>query len=425
MPEAWRAQITYSASLGMPEENEEEDDMPEEDTYTLECHFCGAMRENAVGDTTCDDCGNCNCDDCIAEHEEDDGDAASAERETVVVGETMPVALSTRSARMNLPNLPGRSIRPMSFEQEVAEGADTVVRQMYDYGFSPTPSILSYGSSDGLDGDHRSAGTFVHVENDSSCGGEIVYSRLDLSDDETADRFEQAFGLVRSLHASGIVGLDMHCGFHIHIGIQGFGMRAVENLYHVHNYLEDILYRLGSVNWSAHRTEVNEDDYSPTVAKNLRGRASIGRWMEGTRSALNLSNFFSARGYCSCGAFAFADWESCTCDLPKATAEFRWPNATANLRKVHAYASLLQALVACAENGEDGAFAHLQPLSFEGTDNTPEAYDWRERVSWMATNLALTSSELDSLAYCFRRGSFGSDGAALADILTNAVGVAS
>ena len=39
--------------------------------------------------------------------------------------------------------------------------------------------------------------------------------------------------------------------------------------YHLGNYLEDVVYRLGSANWSCHRTESVYGNYAPPTPKGL------------------------------------------------------------------------------------------------------------------------------------------------------------
>jgi len=85
----------------------------------------------------------------------------------------------------------------------------------------------------------------------------VIYSRLDLNQDREARAFESAFGIVADLHSQESVVLNMRCRVpYSHRGFTDSRMRAIENLYHAHNYLEDVLFRLGSANWRAHRTEV-------------------------------------------------------------------------------------------------------------------------------------------------------------------------
>jgi len=237
----------------------------------------------------------------------------------------------------------------------------------------------------------------------------VIYSKIDLANDNMASRFESAVNEVRGMIKDEVVRLDMHCGCHIHAGlgfdekraIPAFSMNAVENLYHAHNYLEDFFYRIGASKWSAHRTEVNDTDYSQVTPKGYKGKVQIGTYIRRDRYALNLSNYLRARGDCTCGAFQFAAWEECTCNnLEKATVEFRWPNATANPRKIHAFSSILQGLIARCAVAEAGEFAHLPAMEFAGTRATPQADNMLDRIDWIGKNIPQTKEERESLAYC-------------------------
>ena len=200
---------------------------------------------------SCGNCGACLCSECVGEREAEREREQWEEEEDYEEGSptddgereedpySLPAPARATTGALFLPVLPGRPIRPMSFEQEIGRGREAVAVALYDAGFSPSPHVNGYGSSGSVQSTHRDRGTFVHVETDSSCGGEIIYSRLNLNSDTVARQFEQAFGVVRELHADGAIVLNARCGFHVHIGIQGFGMRAIENLYHSHNYLED------------------------------------------------------------------------------------------------------------------------------------------------------------------------------------------
>lgn len=126
--------------------------------------------------------------------------------------------------------------------------------------------------------------------------------------------------------------------------------------------------------------------------------------MQGARGALNLSNFLSARSYCHCGAFDFADWENCVCNLPKSTVEFRVFNATANLRKVHAYTALSLALVEEAKRkryttDKHPAFAFTRGEVVTNKDQTKRA------LTLIFETLPLTRTEKNDLRYCAENSS--------------------
>lgn len=374
------------------------------------------------------------CHSCTPEHQcetEDEPDYPSDEEDDYSMSDInddaeieessneQPFPIRADAPMLYLPNLIGRKIRLMSFEQEIGNGSSkrSVASRLYDRGFAPDADVRGYGSSGDVEhGNYGDGQTFAHVENDGSCGGEIIYSKLDLNDTRQAERFESAIGEIRELIRTREISLTFEAGFHIHVGIQGFGMSAIENLYHVHNYLEDFLFRIGSANWSCHRDEHTGSGYSEKTRKGMRGAAEIGRRMASGRYALNLSNYLASRSHCRCGAFEFANWEDCTCNLRKPTVEFRWPNATANFRKIHAFAATIQSLVSLAENAPKNAFQDLPAMEYSSADETGTfwAEETYKRIAFIGENLIMTKEERDSLAYCVASAPFGTARASMA-----------
>lgn len=148
-----------------------------------------------------------------------------------------PTPLRPDTPLLYLPVLPGREIRLMSFEQEVSRGRAAVrlASGMCQAGYSPWSDIASYGSGGRAQREHAAYGTtFVHVEEDGSCGGEVIYSMLRLNQEDVARRVTGALTLAREIITEEDA-LSTSCGFHIHVDLHGYGMAAVENLYHLHN----------------------------------------------------------------------------------------------------------------------------------------------------------------------------------------------
>lgn len=302
---------------------------------------------------------------------------------------------------MLIPALDDRPARPVSMEQEIGGDAQQVVSAFHSEGFTSEQYMRGYHSGGN--------GEWLYVEEDGSVDGEIIYSRLRLDNPRTARKLEDALGIVQTLISEDEIGLDSRCGFHIHVGLSHsegvpcYSMESVVSLYHLWNYVEDVVFRLASANWRHHRTEGQDCNYSPPTPKRLAGAVSVGRGMARERGALNLSNFLAARGYCSCGAFDFGDWSACTCALEKATVEFRVFNATANKRKIRAYVALCLALVAYAERNT--CTAESFPVdAWRGTAslNADAAY---ERLHFILRQLPLTEQEREDIRYCAERSS--------------------
>ena len=311
-----------------------------------------------------------------------------------------------RDSPMRLPVLEDRRPRLISFEQEVGRGGELIADRMYAAGFSESPSIHGYHSS-------RVVGGFVHVEEDGSVDAEVIYNRMRLDSQDGALRFERALNVVREAIREGESKLDMRCGGHVHVDIgssalgsdQRYGMADVESLYHLWNSLEDVIYRLASANWSRHRTEVASTNYAPRMDKHLAtdGRARLGSRLDANRSVLNFSNYLAARASCRCGAFTFEDWASCVCELPKATVEFRVFNATANLRKVHAYTALCLALVEYAKRHTVTTETHPERGWTHGAPPNHETA--REALRFILWELPLTHEERQDIRYCAENSS--------------------
>jgi hypothetical protein len=312
--------------------------------------------------------------------------------------------IKTTELRMQVPALEDRPARMISFEQEFGGDAGAVAESLYDGGYAEDRYVCGY---------HSGGGGFVRVEDDSSVDGEIIFSRLRLDHEATAAKLDGALDVVAyQLSNAESISLDSRCGFHVHVDAgydvgrgryKCLSVDAVQSLYHLWNYLEDTIFRLGSANWSRHRTERADYNYAPPTPKALTGARDIGRAMQRERGALNLGNFLAARSYCSCGAFDFGAWNECTCELEQPTVEFRVFNATANKRKIRAYIALCLALVAYAEQNTITEATH--PVhEWCGTDMLDSERS-QERLRFILRELPLTDVEREDLRYCAERSS--------------------
>lgn len=299
-----------------------------------------------------------------------------------------------------IPYLPGRPYRLMSFEQEFTGNLGEMAFRLAEVVDCPR---LVENYSD-LGGRH-----FCIVKSDSSCGGEVLYSKLDLTDPNVCGYFVQANDAVRGAKREGAVGMTTACGFHAHIGlnadpsrgVSAFDMDGVLRLYRLHCYLEDVCFRLGASHWERHRTEGR--GYASIVPKNLAGKLQIGQQLLSDRYGLNLSPYLYRVRNCRCGAVQFEEIDRCTCLMEKPTVEFRWPNATCNLRKIHAYAALMQAMVAWAgDEGNHDVALGLPTNEYLSPANATAAADRLvvPTLLWMAESLVLTGEEWLSILYC-------------------------
>jgi hypothetical protein len=360
---------------------------------------------------TCDACG----DEGYLAADTGDGDSetycpdCAVDRAPISENETpaFQTDYETRDSPMRLPILEERGARLISFEQEVGKGGRYLASQLYAAGYANSDSIRGYHSGE-------TTGGFVYVEQDASVDAEVIYSRMRLDSLDGAARFESALNVVRQAIKDGESKLDMRCGGHVHVSIGGselssaqrYGMHDVESLYHLWNHVEDVMYRLGSANWRTHREIIAGHGYAEPTQKGMteRGRGRFGRHMETSRSSLNFSNYLAARGSCRCGAFAFEDWSSCECELPKATVEFRVFNATANLRKIHAYTALCLALVEYAKHNRCTEQTHPRG-DWTRAEHVGNAGMAREALRFILWDLPLTHEERQDIRYCAENSS--------------------
>lgn len=294
--------------------------------------------------------------------------------------------------RMWIPPLKGRDVRLISFEQEIMGDGNGLAEQFHAEGLAEHDFILGY---------HSRAGGLIKVEEDGSVDAEVIYQKVDLSDREVATNFERGLQIVREAIREGDVRLSGHCGGHIHVDARGLEMRDLLGLYTTWNHAEDVLYRLAAANWRMHRSE-SGNDYAPTVRKNV-APDDFHRFMYGSRAALNMSPYLQARQSCECGiATSFGAWGECTCDLgnSKPTIEFRVWNATANLRKVRAYAAISIGMLEYARRNRVKA-EDFPVNAWSGSEREP-TYNG-EPLAFILDELPMSRSERRDVRYCAER----------------------
>lgn len=304
------------------------------------------------------------------------------------------------TSRLHIKALKARPARMTSVEIEVGMGGNYLAEAFHGVGLSSTDYMGGYHD--------MSDDNFVRVEEDSSVAAEVIFSKMRLDNLTDARKFEQGIGIIRTAIDDGRSKLDMRCGLHIHVNLghedttKALSMDGVASLYHLWNYLEDTIFRLGSANWKGHRSEFG-NDYAPITQKGMSNNAEIGRTMQHGRGALNLSNYLCARGNCRCGAFDFGSWQDCTCNLGRSTVEFRVFNTSANSRKIRAYIALVQALVGAAESKRFGPDDY--PV-FEWTESgEPDVLASKERLEFILNELPLTNDERQDILYCAEKSS--------------------
>lgn len=338
------------------------------------------------------DCSNCCDEGCRECRDEDTYDP---------YGESTTDDPMASTSRLHVKALKSRPARKTSVEIEVGMGGNYLAEAFHSAGLSDYDYMGGYHDMDDS--------SFVRVEEDSSVAAEVIFSKMRLDNLTDAQRFERGIGIIRQAINDDRCKLDMRCGLHIHINLgheadggKALSMDGVASLYHLWNYLEDTIFRLGSANWKGHRSEFG-NDYAPATRKGLPTNREIGQAMQHGRGSLNLSNYLLSRGNCRCGAFDFGSWQDCTCNLGRSTVEFRVFNTSANSRKIRAYVALCQALVAAAEVKRYGPDEY-PVLSWEDGGDVDVSAS-KERLEFILNELPLTNDERQDILYCAEKSS--------------------
>lgn len=329
--------------------------------------------------------------------------------------------------------MPGReNIRRSGIEIEGAGRGQLLANALHAAGLTQYDEILGYHGSRAL-----AATQYYSVERDSTVDWEIVSPVIMLNDPASVTRLNGVLDVLRQQIKDGQVGFDMRCGLHIHVEARPCSVIGAFNLAAVWNHLEDTLFRLGSAKWERHRAADGGSSYTRPIPKQFNNVREFGVEIGDNPDryhALSFANFFGRLfGNCHCGAVRYDSWENCTCDLGKFTFEFRVFNTTANKTKMHAYLALCQALVAYAtskpeavDRAEFPTFAfneHTLKTLNDRNYMTEAMYDeWlvdsMERLTWIFTQLPLTSEERDSLLYCVKNSDLSSVGSEFISSLT-------
>lgn len=219
-------------------------------------------------------------------------------------------------------------------------------------------------------------GAYFEHHGDSTCDGELVFSRLRLDDRDTATRYGRSLATIARLHSTGDAVVGMRAGHHIHIAARdadGRGMSAnsLVSLYSVFAHCEDILYRLAAAGWSKHRDESSAGNWAkpiPKLGSLAKTPRNVGNAIGGDKyQGLNVSNYIHNLRNCRCGAFTYGDWSQCECPDDRATIEWRLWNACVSGRKVRTYIAISHVLTDYAATIDPRECAHLTENPFTST----------------------------------------------------------
>jgi hypothetical protein len=254
--------------------------------------------------------------------------------------------------QITVPVIEDRPARLCSIEQEVSKGGTAAAQMLYDYGYAVDNRIESYSWS-------PSRGNVGVCQDGSlpSGGGEVIYSRFDLSDRMQVQRLSGAAGRMRQLaREANVVRVNTQAGTHIHISATAengkrLGPTEMTALHELFCYAEDAIYGLAAAGWHAHRQSPNGGGYCRPVPKIDQANAwRINRAMRSERYyGLNFGRLLQSAASCHCGAAQFGVWEECECGVfDTATVEWRVFNASTKPETLHAWILLAQAMTAHA-----------------------------------------------------------------------------
>lgn len=362
------------------------------------CSYCGNRyvtpheAEDCHPEWECEECGNYTRD---PDHEcgyPDGYDGPKYPRDKILAIKPKVMLYVT--------SIEGRPARVCSVEQELSSGAQVVAKMLYDSEVSPYDRMMSYSQ----DVDPR----YAIVKSDSSLphgGGEIVYSRFDLSRSQDVRRLSTALVRVRAMKDEKLVTTTTAAGTHVHISatdVNGgtiFGPKQMAALYEIFSYCEEVLFLLATAGWQSHR------DAGAEFAKALRKyeKVSAGKIARSFSHhdhryfSLNFLRLLEAARRCSCGACISGDWEDCECGVLKTgTIEWRVFNATTKPETMYAWVLLAHGVTAASFQHELGT---LEPNAWQATDREKH----QEIFEWILSKCPFTDAERQVIVSCARR----------------------
>lgn len=341
-----------------------------------------------------------------------------------------PLAATVRAPNDFLfPTLADRPFRIISIETEVDGDKFTLPETLYAKGYVETPQVERYGY---YPPQGYSCLGFIKYDG-SVTGGEVVFDRLNLTDQSVASILHEAYAELYMLERTRVIATNPNCGGHITIDAAGYGHYDLLRLLTVFGYLEEPIFRLAGAGkkyghrslYPGHDRAAGGGGYANAVVKGPFVPQKDGFTKAfGMRrmSAINITKMMYNQCRCSASendanyitndrGTRWYDQKRCTCTSYNKCFEWRIWNSQTNPRILYGWIGLMQALHAYAyrpwNTHSYKQVEHLDPLDWR-VQRYSALSDQRkkkaqERVEWMFTELPLTAEEKSALVYAFMR----------------------
>jgi hypothetical protein len=318
-----------------------------EECCQYRCRECGELYEY---ESDAENCCMARCEECGEYYDSQDQADTCCRQGGDPYYPTLP---DTQPYYISIDALELRPARLLSIEQELTAGGAAVAAMLADYGLSHERHIQYYSSA-------PSKGWICVCEDGSlpSNGGEVKYSKFDLSQPHDAERMSLAVTKIRQLHKdAGIVDVGSSAGMHIHQSAKDqngtvLGPYEMCCLHELFSHYEDMIYGLAAAGWQWHRIQRGNNDYAkpiPKMSHKDKTAWKLSRNMRGKYYGINFERLLHVVGSCSCGSVKFGSWSDCECGaFDGATVEWRVFNTSTMPETIHAWALVSSAMMALA-----------------------------------------------------------------------------
>lgn len=308
------------------------------------------------------------------------------------------------SGNMVLPSSEHRPIRTISVETEFNGSWDKAAKALYQAGLISAPSRENY-STQGVNGKFPCI-----LKGDSTVtGGELVSYLLDMDNENHAAALLRMTEVMRGVRETGYAQFTKNAGGHIHIDLHGFSIGDLWAYYTINKFQEMTFYYIAGAGADyGHRSLAGNSYGNPPSVGPFGSKKAFLLGMRGQgRTGISVSNYVGNAAQCRCGAYGVSEWKTCTCDLGKATSEWRLWNAEINPRILHAWIAIMQSVTAYAMDMEEVNEANFPYLEWKKKHFTlltaKDKSALKERLEWIHTELPLTHDERDSIIYACKK----------------------